>query len=227
MASLWGKAECPEHPFGPHQHGVGNALAHNGLFPETLSQWVYEVWFFISWGSQWLSTEPSMCCCPSEPLLKQLLGNLGCMTLGCAAVGEELRIRCDHKACPHPQHRGFAEGKQCHISPGFSSIETMTADLSFTGNSLALSKCLLVRNSVFFRFLARVETTEREPFTRLKLFRLCCYRGQHSLLFPVSLVYTSPHSRGVTLLFIKLQLSIYPDLCLSYSCPLLIGSSFP
>lgn len=222
------KQSVPRTSLGSHQHWVDNVLGYYEPFSETLSQRVYEVCFLISWGSQWLSTEPFIFCCLSDPLLKQLstAGEFGLHGLGMCCCQWEMRIRCDHKACPHPQHTGVCRGKtewdQSQVFQHWDSDRRLRFHWKLTGSFKVFT---LKEFSTFQIISHRVETTETESFTRLKLFRLCSYRRQHSLLFPMSLVHTSPPSRGATLLFIKQQLSVYPYL--SCSCPLLIESSFP
>lgn len=96
---------------------------------------------------QWSSSEAVAHCWA-------LLGNLGFMALECAAVGESWGLDVITGDVLTHSTQGFAEGKQCEINPRFSSTEILTGRSGFTGNSQALSKSLLLKNLVFFRFLA-------------------------------------------------------------------------
>lgn len=164
MASLWGKAVCPGHPFGSCRRGVGDTLGYNGLFPETLSQQVYEVCFLISWRSatsisaavqrtlhplppQWAT---------SEGIAHQWLGGFWLRdfwSVLLSVVSWGLRLITRHALTHSTQ--GFADRKQYEINLRFSITETLTAGLGFTGISQALWKSLLSKNLIFFRSLAR------------------------------------------------------------------------
>lgn len=122
----------------------------------------------------------------------------------CCRWGAEDQVWSQGMSWP-TAHGGLQKENSARSIPVLFSTEILTGGLGFTGNSQALSKSLLLKNLVFFRFLVMELKQLRQPFSRLNLFRLRSYRRQHSLLFPMSLVHTSTRdlspSRGVTLLF--------------------------
>lgn len=154
------------------------------------------VWFLISWGSQWLSTEPSTCCCLSEPLLKQLPTGGRCWGIWAAWLWNVLLLVrswgsgvITRHVLTHSTWR-FAVWDQSQAFQHWESDSRPGFHWKFTGSLKVFS---LQEFGIFQILSHRVETTEREPFTRLKLFRLCSYRGQQSLLFPLCPCCTQAH----------------------------------
>lgn len=192
MASFWGKAACPGHPFGSRRCGVGNTLGYNGPFPETLSQRVYEVWFLISWGSatgisaavqrtlhpllpQWAS---------AEAVAHWWLGGFGCVTSGTCCCRWRAEDHVWSQDTLSPKARGGLRRENSMWSiPGFPALrlwQQARFHWKFTGSL----KVFTLQEFDIFQILSHtVETTESEPFTRSKLFRLWSYSGQHSLPF--------------------------------------------
>lgn len=216
-------------PLAPTSTGWDNALGYSEPFSETLSQRVYEVWFsnFLRISvavhrtlhlllSQWFSSE-------AVAHSWALRRNLGCMALECAAVGESWGSDVITRHVLTHSTQAFPEEKQCKINPRFSSTEVLTGGLDFTGNSQALSKPLLLKNSVFFRFLATELKQLRESHSPYWSSSGCVSMEDSTVWFSPCPWCTQAHLPEELPCYPSSCGSLFIPICLSYSCPLLFS----